>query len=157
MQGGPRDGAGNAGSLEAVASRLAIAGAAALAAYRGEAPNLKKDAGTDVSDIRSGALKDSVKKGDEAVIRIVEDACDQLALSVVTMVHLMAPDVIVFGGGLIEAMGDFMLPRIETAARKRILGSLKEVFEIKEAKLGDDAGVMGAAALARQAVEQMQS
>ena len=95
MQGGPRDGAGNAGSLEAVASRLAIAGHAALAAYRGEAPYLKKDTGTDVSDIRSGALKDSVKNGDEAIIRIVEDACDQLALSVVTVVHLLAPDVIV--------------------------------------------------------------
>ena len=153
MQGGPRDGAGNAGSLEALASRLSIAGAAALAAYRGEAPHLRSDAGTDVSDIRSGALKNSVEKGDEAVIQIVNDACDYLALSVVTMVHLMAPDVIVFGGGLIEAMGNVMLPRIEKAAKKRILGSLKDVYEIKEAKLGDDAGVMGAAALAKQAVE----
>lgn len=153
MQGGPRDGAGNQGSLEGVASRLSIAGAAALAAYRGEAPHLREDAGTDISDIRSGALKNSVEKGDEAVIRIVHDACDQLALSVVTMVHLMAPDVIVFGGGLIEAMGDTMLPRIEKEARKRVLGSLKDVFKIKEAELGDDAGVMGAAALAKQMVQ----
>lgn len=152
MQGGPRDGAGNQGSLEGVASRLSIAGAAALAAYRGEAPHLLEDAGTDISDIRSGALKNSVEKGDKAVIQIVNDACDQLALSVVTMVHLLAPDVIVFGGGLIEAMGKEMLPRIEKEARKRVLGSLKEVFEIKEAKLGDDAGVMGAAALAKQMV-----
>ena len=110
------------------------------------------DAGTDISDIRSGALKNSVEKGDEAVIQIVHDACDKLALSVVTMVHLMAPDMIVFGGGLIEAMGKVMLPRIEKVARKRILGSLKDVFEICEAKLGDDAGVMGAAALAKQMV-----
>lgn len=152
MEGGPRDGAGNSGSLEAVASRLSIAGAAALAAYRGEAPHLLDDAGTDISDIRSGALKNSVEKGDEAVIQIVHDACDKLALSVVTMVHLMAPDMIVFGGGLIEAMGKVMLPRIEKVARKRILGSLKDVFEICEAKLGDDAGVMGAAALAKQMV-----
>lgn len=152
MEGGPRDGAGNPGSLEAVASRLSIAGAAAIAAYRGEAPHLRENAGTDVSDIRSGALKNSVEKGDEAVIQIVHDACDKLALSVVTMVHLMAPDVIVFGGGLIEAMGKVMLPRIEKAARKRILGSLKDVFEICEAELGDDAGVMGCAALAKQMV-----
>ena len=67
----------------------------------------------------------------------------------------MAPEVIVFGGGLIEAMGDFMLPRIEKAARKRVLGSLKDIYEIKEAKLGDDAGVMGAAALAKQAAGQL--
>ena len=50
-------------------------------------------------------------------------------------------------------MGKVMLPRIEETARKRVLKSMRDVFEIKEAKLGDDAGVMGAAALARQAVE----
>ena len=65
----------------------------------------------------------------------------------------MAPDVIVFGGGLIEAMPDVMLPRIEKQAKKRVLPSLRDVFKIKEAKLGDDAGVMGAAALAKQMVE----
>lgn len=157
MPGGPRDGAGNPGSLEAIASRLSIAGGAALAAYRGEAPYLLEDAGTDISDIRSGAIRDSVKNGDEAVIQLVHDACDHLALGVVTMVHLMAPDVIVFGGGLVEAMADVMLPRIEKAARSRVLGSLKDVFEIKEAKLGDDAGVMGAAALAKQAMETAES
>ena len=63
----------------------------------------------------------------------------------------MAPYVIIFGGGLIEAMPDFMLPKIEKAARKRVLPSMADVFEIKEAKLGDDAGVMGSAALAEQA------
>ena len=63
----------------------------------------------------------------------------------------MAPDVIVFGGGLIEAMSDFILPKVEKAARARVLPSMKDVFEIKEAKLGDDAGVMGSAALAKQA------
>ena len=57
LYGGPRDGAGNRGSLEAIASRLSIAGAAALAAYRGDAPHLLDDAGTDISDIRSGALR----------------------------------------------------------------------------------------------------
>jgi glucokinase len=154
MTGGPRDGAGNAGSLEAMASRLSIAGAAALAAYRGDAKNLLKDAGTDVSNIRSGALAESVKNGDKSVQKIVEDACEYLGLSVVTMVHLLAPDVIVFGGGLIEAMPKLMLSNIEKVARKRVLPSLKDVFEIKEAKLGDDAGVMGAAALARQAFDK---
>ena len=67
--------------------------------------------------------------------------------------HLLAPDVIVFGGGLIEAMPEYMLPIIEKKARKRVLPSLQNVYEIKEAKLGDDAGVMGAAALAKQMVD----
>ena len=153
MADGPLDGANNAGSLEGLASRLSIASGAAQAAYRGQAPHLLKNAGTDLSEIRSGALADSVKNGDEAVEDIIKQACGHLAMSVVTVVHLLAPDVIVFGGGLIEAMPDVMLPTIEKLARKRILPSLRDVFKIKEAKLGDDAGIMGAAALARQAVE----
>ena len=151
MPQGPLDGAGNQGSLESLTSRLAIASDAAAAAYRGQAPYLLENHGTDLSDVRSGALSGSVKNGDEAVKQIVEKACGHLAMSVVTIVHLMAPDVIVFGGGLIEAMPDFMLPKIEKAARKRVLPSMADVFEIKEAKLGDDAGVMGSAALAEQA------
>ena len=149
---GPLDGAGNEGSLESVASRLAIAGAAAQAAYRGQAPYLLKETGTDIADIRSGALSGSVKNGDKMVEQIVHNACIHLANSVVTVVHLLAPDVIVFGGGLIEAMEDTMLPTIEKLARKRVLPSMRDVYKIEAAKLGDDAGVLGAAALARQSV-----
>ena len=154
MADGPLDGANNAGSLESLASRLAIASGAAQAAYRGQAPYLLKNSGTDISQIRSGALADSVANGDEAVEWIVQQACGHLALSVVTVVHLLAPDIIVFGGGLIEAMPKVMLPTIEKLAKKRVLPSFKDIFKIKEAKLGDDAGVLGAAALAKQAFEE---
>lgn len=154
IPGGALDGAGNSGTLEAVASRLSIAGDAAQAAYRGQAPYLLKNAGTNLADIRSGALAASVANGDVAVEKIIDHACDHLALSVVTVVHLLAPDIIVFGGGLIEAMPDVMLPTIEALAKKRVLPSLKDVFKIKEAKLGDDATVLGAAALAKQMVEE---
>ena len=150
LKGGPYDGAGNPGSLESVASRLSMAGLAAQAAYRGQAPALMEAAGTDISDIRSGALSESVEKGDKAVKRVVEQAAEHLGLGVVTIVHLLAPDVIVFGGGLVEAMPDVILPIIEKTARPRILPSLRDEFKIVEAKLGDDAGVMGSAALAKQ-------
>ena len=150
INGGPIDGAGNCGSLESIASRLAIAGAAAQAAYRGQAPYLMENAGTDISQIRSGVLADSVESGDQAVKAIIEQAAEHLGMSVVTVVHLLAPDVIVFGGGLIEAMSEQILPIVEKVARKRILPSLKDEFKLVEAELGDNAAVMGAAALARQ-------
>ena len=149
---GPVDGLGNEGSLESVASRLAIAGAASQAAYRGQAPYLLKETGTDIADIRSGALSGSVKNGDKMVEQIIHNACVHLANSVVAVVHLLAPDVVIFGGGLIEAMEDTMLPKIEKLARARILPSMKDIFKIEPAKLGDDAGVIGAAALAKQSV-----
>jgi glucokinase len=151
---GPLDGAGNPGSLEGMASRLAIAGHAAQACYRGQAPNLLAIAGTDISNIRSGQIAEAIKKGDKSILEIVENANRYLALSVVTVVHLLAPDVIVFGGGLVEELHEHMLEPIEKMARKRVLPSLRDVFKIAKAKLGDDAGVRGAAALAQQAVEE---
>ncbi len=151
---GPLDGLGNRGSLESVASRLAIAGKAAQACYRGAAPVLREKAGTDLSDIRSGALADSIAGGDMAVQAIVEKAAIYMASAVVTVVNLLAPEKVIFGGGLIEAMADTILPIVEKSARQRVLPSLRNVFEIVEATLGDDAGVMGAAALARQEVLQ---
>jgi len=125
---GAIDGAGNHGSLESVAARLTIAGQCALAAYRGQAPNLLEKAGTDISEIRSGAISYAIEKGDKVVKEIVEDACEYLAMSVVTMVHLLAPDVIVFGGGMIEAMEDTMLPIIKKRAQKRILPAMRDVL-----------------------------
>ena len=157
LPGGSLDGAGNPGSLESVASRLSIAGQVAQAAYRGAAPSIMENAGTELSSIRSGALAEAVKSGDKAVKKILLDASHYLAMSVVTVVHLMAPDVIVFGGGLVEAMPDLILKEIERVARPRVLASLRDEFKIVPAQLGDDAGVMGAAALARQAVNQNSS
>ncbi len=151
---GPLDGAGNRGSLESLASRLAIAGASAQAAYRGHAPVLREAAGTDISNIRSGALAQAVEGGDRAVIEIMTKAAEDMAVGVVTIVHLLAPDVIVFGGGLVESMGKFLLPIVEKSARKRILPSMRDCFKIVEAELGDDAAVMGAAALAKQSAAE---
>ena len=60
---GPLCGCGLQGCLESVASRLAISAAAAQAAYRGQAPHLLEIAGTDLDDIRSGALADCDCRG----------------------------------------------------------------------------------------------
>ncbi len=62
--GGHLWGCGRYGCLETEASRLAIAAEAARAAFRGNAPELLKIAGTDLSNIRSGTLAQSIKAGD---------------------------------------------------------------------------------------------
>jgi glucokinase len=153
--GGVLDGAGNSGTLESIASRLAISGAAAQAAFRGAAPHLKSIAGTDIAEIRSAQLAESIEQGDKMVRLIAETAAEYLALGVVTMIHLLAPDVIVLGGGLVEAMPDLFVETISKEVKRRVLPSMREIYEIVPAKLGDQATVMGAAAAARQAVHEL--
>ncbi len=146
---GPLDGAGNSGTLESVASRLAISGNAAQAAYRGQAKKLLELAGTDISQIRSGVIAESIARGDQVVEQIVQHAVHHLSKAVVTCVLLLAPEVVVLGGGLVEAMPQIFVDGVSELARKQVLPPYRDVFRVVAAELGDDAAVMGAAAWAQ--------
>jgi glucokinase len=152
MPDGPLCGCGARGCLEAVASRLVISAAAAQAVYRGQAPNLRKLAGTDLSEIRSGALADAISAGDEVVERIVREAGTHIGIAVANVVHLLAPDKVVLGGGLVEAMPELITQAVRTTAVSRVMPSFAESFQVVAAELGDDASVMGAAAWAQEVV-----
>ncbi len=138
------------GTLEAEASRLTIAAEAAKAALRGDAPWLRKEVGTDLADIRSGALAESVAHGDVVVRRLVEEAAESIGTAVVNVVHILAPDKLVLGGGLIEAMEHLFITVITETARKGVMPVYRDRFEVVPAELADDAAVMGAAAWARR-------
>jgi glucokinase len=142
-------GCGRVGCLETEASRLAISAAAAAAAFRGEAPHLLAAAGTDLANIRSGVLAEAIQAGDEVVERIVERAARFIGRAVGDVVNLLAPDVIVLGGGLVEAMPELFLEEVEQAARQRAAPPFSKLFKVAAAKLGDDAVVRGAAAWAQ--------
>jgi glucokinase len=141
-------GCGRSGCLETEASRLAISAQAAMAAFRGEAPHLLAAAGTDLSEIRSGTLAESIQAGDAIIERIVRRAASLIGRAVGDVVNLLAPDVIVLGGGLVEAMPDIFVKGVEEAARNRAAPPFAKSFKVAAAKLGDDAVVRGAAAWA---------
>jgi glucokinase len=138
------------GTVEAEASRLTIAAEAAKAAMRGDAPYLAKKVGTDLADIRSGAIADAIENGDKSIKVLVEQASESIGLAVVNLVHILCPDKIVLGGGLVEAMEDLIVGTVRKTARQNVMSVYKDRFEVVAAKLGDDAGVLGAAACARQ-------
>ncbi len=144
--GGRVCGCGQRGCLETVASRLAISAEAAAAAYRGEAPHLLEMAGTDLSSIKSGVLAKAVAE-DPVVERIVRNAAQQLGGAIAGVVNLLAPDVVVLGGGLVEAMSDLFLNEVRKTVDNRAMKSFTKSLKIVAAQLGDNATVMGAAAL----------
>ena len=140
-------------TLETECSRLKIASEASRAAYRGLAPHLLKSCGTDISKITSGKLAASIEAGDTEIENIVRRAASLLGCGVATVVHLISPDVIVLGGGLVEAMPDLYVETVRKSAMARVLAPYRSTFEIVAAELEDDAGVMGAAAWARKMIE----
>jgi glucokinase len=140
------------GTLESEASRLAIAAECAKLAYRGEAPNLLRAAGTDIGQIRSKVLAAAIRDGDKAVERVVRQAAQTVGYAAVNLVHLLCPEVIILGGGLVEALSEIYLEEVTRTAKKNVLACYDGMFEIKMAKLGDDAGAVGAGIWARQRV-----
>lgn len=145
-------GCGQRGCLETVASRLAISAAAASAAFRGETPNLLRKAGTDLSNIRSGVLAEAVAAGDKVLEGIIRNAAQWLGVGVGMAVNLLGPDLVVLGGGLVEAMPDLFRKETEASARSHVMPAFKNTFRVVIAGLGDDATATGSAAWAMETV-----
>ena len=155
MPDGPLCGCGRRGCLESLASRLAIAANAARAVFRGEAPKLKEIAGTDLAEIRSGALADAIAADDKVVRDIVREAARRLGISVASVIHILSPDVIVLGGGLVEAMPELFIEQVTKAARKRVMTAFKDTFQVVASELEDDAVALGAAAWAKHKLAEV--
>ncbi len=147
---GPAAGIGPVGTLEGLASRLTISGEAVKAVYRGQAPNLAQLTGTDLASVRSGALAKAIDAGDKAIEGIVRRAAEQVGRAVGSMVNLLAPDIIVIGGGLAEAMPELYLSEVRAGAERNVLPAMKDGFQVRIAQLGDYSAAVGAAALIRQ-------
>jgi glucokinase len=144
-------GCGRRGCLESVASRLAISAEAAAAVYRGEAPALQQLAGTDLAQIKSGTLAKSIRGGDTAIESIVRSAARHVGMAVADVVNLLAPDIVVLGGGLVEALPAIVLGEARTAICGQAMKAFTKGLKIVAAELGDNATATGAAALAAAA------
>jgi glucokinase len=132
--------------LETEASRLSIAAAAAKAAYRGDAPHLAAAVGTDLADIRSGALAESIQAGDKVIEQIVRRAAVMIGRAAGDIVNLLNPDTIILGGGLVEALPELILAGAEEGLNQRAMAGYLKTCKVVTTKLGDEAVVRGAAA-----------
>jgi glucokinase len=147
---GPKCGCGNKGCLEALASRTAIFQQIKSGVKNGEKTILTEMLGDDLSDLRSNDLRKAIRRGDKFVDRIVEGAAEYLGIATANLINILGPEVVVLGGGVIEALADEMMSVIiETARDYAMPGTLKGV-EIIASKLGDSAGITGGAVLARR-------
>jgi glucokinase len=154
LRNGPLCGCGRRGCLEAVAGRLAIAAEVSKAAFRGEAPYVTQKVGCDVAAIRSQVLADAIEAGDKAVESIVRDAARMIGWATAGVVNVLAPDIVLLGGGLVEDMPKLFHGEIEAALRAQVMPSFTETFEVAVAKLSGDASVLGAAAWAQHVLAE---
>ena len=148
---GPKCGCGNKGCFEAVASRTAIFQRIKAGIKDGEKTLLTEMLGDDLEDLRSNDLRKAIRRGDKFVGKVIEQAAEHIGIGVANLVNVLGPEVVVLGGGVMEALADEMMDVIVKTAKEHAMpGTLKGV-EIIASKLGDNAGITGAAVLARRA------
>jgi glucokinase len=150
---GPKCGCGNKGCFEALASRTAIFQQIKAGIKAGEKTILTDMLGDDLADLRSGDLRKAIRRGDKFVDRVVEGAAEYIGIATANLINILNPEVVVLGGGVMEALADEMMGVIlETAKDYAMPGAMKGV-DIVASKLGDSAGITGAAVLARREIK----
>lgn len=143
---GPVCPCGGKGHLEAYLGRPAIAarGREAARSFSGRA--ILDAAGGDIDAITAEDVIVAAKGGDRVARQILLDAADVLGRALVGFVNVLNPRLVLIGGGIGEA-ADFMIERAAEVMRQEALAGRRDV-EVAAAVLGNDAGVLGAAALA---------
>ena len=150
--GGPRCGCGNQGCWEQVASGRAIDRLGRQAAREHPEALIVELAGGDPDLVTGPVVSAAARQGDSLATRILAEVGRRLGEGIAGLVNVLDPDLVVIGGGAIEA-GDFLLE----PARRSFAGTVeapehRPEVPIVSARLGNDAGAVGAADLALAAV-----
>jgi glucokinase len=136
--------------LEDLTSRLAFAAQAGVACYRGQLPELDKKTSGNLRDIRSKALANAFKSGDEAAVIMFRNSVRYLGMGVAAVVNLLAPDHITLGGGLVEELPMQYLNLLKEEVNRFAIPGLAKGIKYSIAKLGGTAVAAGSVAWLRQ-------
>ena len=96
---------------------------------------------------RSKPLKKALKEKDEVATEAVDRACHYLAVATGNMINTISPDLVIYGGGVIEAVGDVFLKKILAEVDRYCMPQIRNTVDIKIAELGDDSILYGDLAL----------
>lgn len=102
--------------------------------------------------IDSKIVFDFAKEGDKLALQIVDQFVYYLALALGNVANLLNPSTIVLGGGVSKA-GDFLAEKVNQKVEEFTFPTIREVTKIKIAELGNDAGMIGAASLVLNELE----
>ena len=139
---------GNNGCFERYASATAIIREARLALKAHPESLMAEACGGDPENMNAKIVIDCAKQGDETAKHVFGEYARALALGLVSIVNFIDPEVIVLGGGVSNA-GDFLLDAVREAMKPHIFFKTLPYADVRLARLGADAGIIGAALLGR--------
>ncbi len=137
---------GNNGCLERYASATAIIREGRRALEKEPGSLMMEKCGADPEKLDAKMVIDCAKAGDPTAKRVFDAYVHAVAASIVSIINILDPQVIVLGGGVSKA-GEFLLNAVREAVEPMIFMKGMPYTRIELAKLGADAGMIGAALL----------
>ena len=103
----------------------------------------------DIDKVSGRTAYDGMRAGDETACQVVDSYVKYVACGILNTVNTFQPDVLCIGGGISKEGDTLLNPIKEIVERDRFTKNLEKQTELKIAKLGNDAGIIGAAYIYR--------
>ena len=143
---GPLCGCGQSGCLEVFSSKRGMSDYIRQQVGRKRPCMLAEDVANG-GIFRSKRLKKALAAKDEVAMEAVDRACHYLAIATGNMINTISPDLVIYGGGIMEAMGPLFLEKILKELDRYCMVSIRPTVDVKLAALGDDSILYGDLAL----------
>jgi glucokinase len=150
---GPKCNCGGNGCIEAFTGNSYIVKAVVKRLRHGEKSILLGLAKGRYSNITPQLIDIAARKGDRFSIKIWQEMGENLGIALAGIVNTFNPEIIVIGGGLSKA-GKRLFDSIRLTVKQRAMKVFTGDLKIKQARFIEDAGTIGAAALALEAQDQ---
>jgi len=137
---------GTRGCLEAYASATGVVKRTLRVVEEGKKTILTDMVDGCLEDITCELVYKAAEKGDKLCFWIVEETARYLGVGIASIVNALNPEMVILAGGMIKA-GDLLFKPVRRYAQKYALKDAIKGVRIVPAKLGDDAGAIGAAAV----------
>ncbi len=151
-ENGPVGACGHAGCLESLASGPAIAAHARRLIAQGE-PSLLNELAATPEGITAAHVAQAARQGDALSQKVWQEAGRHIGKALSYLIHLLDPDLLVLGGGVIFGAGDLILEPIRAFAhdpKYYLPATAQRLPPIVQTLHGANAGLVGAAALVGQ-------
>ncbi len=101
--------------------------------------------------VKTSAIAEAYRAGDPATSDTVNRSADLLGIAIANWVTLLSLDAVIIGGGITEALGEPYVKHIRESFDRDVFPDELRTCEISVTTLAADAGLLGAALLAREA------
>ena len=149
VSGGEQCSCGRKGCFEAYGSASALARMTEEAAAANPTSILGKLIEENGGSANARIAFDGMKAGDEVSANVVDTYIDYLSEGLANAINTFMPEVLLIGGGVCNEGDPLMIPLREKTLNKPFFGPGVRKTEIRVAKMGNDAGIVGAAMMGK--------